>query len=173
MSTPSSIPVVPKQDPKSAAKLALEAAFLRDEDAAEQIAAKAADSVWAYSCDRVPPKARKHFGIFFVKDPRNQLVFGPGDWYAVYHDNREAFDFELHDIVCQQCYAERGERVPLRVSEAPPPSRKAGVHFRISESWMQRFGHEVKRAELDEWLAKKKRPSAAKAGSDAGSKQLA
>lgn len=149
------IPVVQREDPKSIAARTLEAAFARDETTQEEKAIVAAESIWAYSCGRELPGKPKHMGIFFVKDPRGQLVFGPGDWYAVYHDPSQAFDFEHADIVCQQCFAETGERVPLRVSQAPPPSRGAGAHFRIQEGWMQRFAFEIKRKDMEEWLKKK------------------
>lgn len=152
MSTEAKIPVVEQQDPKSAAAKLLEAAFARDEESAEVKAIVAAESIWCYSCDR----HRQHFGIFFTKDPRGRQTFGPGDWYSAYHDNREAFDFEIGDIVCQQCFADTGERVPLRVGLAPSPDRKSGLHFRIQESWMQRFAFEVRRVDMEAWLEKKK-----------------
>jgi hypothetical protein len=160
MTTEETIPVVQRQDPKSAAKAILEAAFARDEEGEEIKAVIAAESIWCYSCGSEKPKAAKHMGFFFVRDPRDRQVFGPGDWYAVYHDAGEAFDCELDDIVCQQCFAETGERRPLRVAFAPSPDRKAGMHFRIQETWMARFAHEVKRSDMAAWLAKKK----AKAG---------
>lgn len=157
MSPETSIPVVKKEDPKSVAAAVLEAAFARDEYTEEVVAAIAADSIWCYSCGREKPKTPKHMGIFFVKDPRGQQVFGPGDWYAVYHDNAKKDDVEqLDDILCQQCFAETGERVHLRLTHAQGPSRHSGVHFRIDESWMQRFAHEVKRKDMEAWLEKKK-----------------
>jgi hypothetical protein len=155
--TPATLPAVAKQNPKFVAAATLEAAFARDETTEEVKAAVAAESIWCYSCDR----KRNHFGIFFVGDPREKNAFGPGDWYSVYHDNREVFDFEHDEIVCQQCYAETGERVFLRLGKEPSPDRKAGAFFRIKQSWMERFAFEVKRKDMEAWLAAKKKKTEA------------
>lgn len=148
------VPTIQRSSPKSAAAEIMEAAIARDEAKSDLAKEEAAKYVWAYACDR----KRDHVGLIFTVNPNDQDIFGPGDWYARYHDNNEPFDFELADVICQQCFVTTGEKTPLRVSSAPSPSRGAGTHFRISLSWRERFVHRIERAKLLEWMKLKKTP---------------
>ena len=148
------IPTVKAQDPKSTASALLEAAFARDEQTEAQRQATDDGLIHYLGCDRNV----KHFGIFFAGDPRGKDRFGGGDWYSVYHSNEEPFWGAIDDIVCQQCYAETGLRVHLRVATASAPDKRSGIFFRIPESWLARFAGKVSRDEVQQWLKSRMKP---------------
>lgn len=151
------IPVVETQKPTTTAKMILEGILARDTIVQEDVKAEADKLVWAYSCER----KKGHVGIIFTANPNGRTEFGPGDWFAIYHDPEKPHDFGLDDLICQECFMRTGERVLLRVGPAPTPVRGGGVHFRIAETWMSRFAHSIPRADLEKWSAQPGRQPAA------------
>lgn len=150
MSTEATIPTVaPILDPTEAAGVALEAILRRDAVQAVAQAQLQSDDLWVYGCNAHP----NHAGIIFAVDPQSVGEFHGGLWTAIYRPAGVVpFWGAAQDVICQQCFVETGEKVPLRIAQTIGRPQEMGLVFHILPEWRRRFAHKLSRSALAKFL---------------------
>jgi hypothetical protein len=142
-------PVVPILDPTEAAGAVLEAVLRRDAVQAVAQSQIASDEMWVYGCNAHP----SHAGIIFAVDPGSVGDFHGGLWTAIYRPKGVVPFWGLaQEVICQQCFVETGEKVPLRIAESVGQPKELGLVFHILPEWRRRFAHKLSRSALAKFL---------------------
>jgi len=155
----SAIPAPQAYDPREAAAAVLQAVLHRDASKALAEVEVVSDELWAYGCNGNP----RHVGILFFSEPQAGSDLHGGQWTAIWRpEGGGAFWGDSGDIICQQCWLEREERVPLRLRVGQAKDRKLGMTITMEPEWKRRFAHKMSRAELERFLPSREQPKAPK-----------
>lgn len=143
------IPAPAPYDPRESAAAVLQAVFKRDAAHALAKAKILSDDLWAYGCNLNP----RHIGLIFFEEPQALVPIHGGQWTAVWRpEGQGAFWGEPRDVICQQCFVERGECFPLRLRVVQARERHLGMVLLMDPEWKRRFVHRHSRSELSKFL---------------------
>lgn len=149
----------PKEyDPREAAAAVLQAVLNRDATKALAQMEVASDDLWAYGCNLNP----HHVGIIFFQEPSALVPLHGGQWTAVWRPEGGGSGFwgEGSDLICQQCWIEREERVTLRLRVEQSRDRRTGMTITMEPEWKRRFCHKMSRSALAKFLPAPEEPKA-------------
>lgn len=154
-------------DPVDASDVILRAVMNRDAVKAMTHEELVSDDLWVYSC----ALNRRHIGIVFTRDPASMGEIHGGLWTACYRPRGDAaFWGAAEEVICMQCFVERGEKVPLRIAEVRASNPRLGLCFTLPRTWRERYARKESRKELAKWLPKSE-SQPEKEVPDAGRKQ--